>query len=64
MENIKLVIEYDGSDFVGWQVQPTGPSVQGALERALGEILQEPIATVAAGLYRRRRACPRTGGVI
>ena len=49
MENIKLLIEYDGSEFIGWQVQPNGPSIQGALERALGEILQEPIATVAAG---------------
>jgi tRNA pseudouridine38-40 synthase len=49
MENIKLVIEYDGSDFVGWQVQPNGPSIQAELERALGEMLQEPIATVAAG---------------
>jgi len=49
MENIKLVIEYDGSDFVGWQIQPNGASIQGELERALGEILQEPIVTVAAG---------------
>ncbi len=49
MENIKLLIEYDGSDFVGWQIQPNGPSIQGELERALREILQEPIATVAAG---------------
>jgi tRNA pseudouridine38-40 synthase len=49
MENIKLLIEYDGSDYVGWQIQPNGASIQGELERALGEILQEPIATVAAG---------------
>jgi tRNA pseudouridine38-40 synthase len=49
MENIKLIIEYDGSDFVGWQIQPNGPSIQAALEKALGEILQEPVVTVAAG---------------
>lgn len=49
MENIRLLIEYDGSDFIGWQIQPNGRSIQGELERALGEILQEPIATVAAG---------------
>ena len=49
MENIKLLLEYDGSDFVGWQIQPNGLSIQGALEKALGEILQEPISTVAAG---------------
>lgn len=49
MQNIKIVIEYDGSDFVGWQVQPNGPSIQAELEKSLAEILQEPIATVAAG---------------
>jgi tRNA pseudouridine38-40 synthase len=49
MENIKLLIEYDGSDFVGWQIQPNGRSVQGELEKALSEILQESISTVAAG---------------
>jgi tRNA pseudouridine38-40 synthase len=49
MQNIKLVLEYDGTDFAGWQIQPNGPTIQGELERALGEILQEPVATVAAG---------------
>ena len=49
MENIKLVLEYDGTDFIGWQVQPNGPSIQEELERALGQILQEPMTTVAAG---------------
>jgi tRNA pseudouridine38-40 synthase len=49
MENIKILIEYDGTDFAGWQIQPNGPSIQGEVEKALGTILQEPIATVAAG---------------
>ncbi|MCX6142788.1 MAG: tRNA pseudouridine(38-40) synthase TruA [Ignavibacteriales bacterium] len=49
MQNTKLIIEYDGSDFVGWQIQPNGPSIQGELEKALGQILQEPISTIAAG---------------
>ena len=49
MQNIKLIIEYDGSDFAGWQIQANGPSIQGELEKALGEILQEPVSTVAAG---------------
>jgi len=49
MENIKFLIEYDGSDFAGWQIQPNGRSIQGELERVLGEILQEPITTVGAG---------------
>lgn len=49
MENIKLVLEYDGTNFVGWQVQLNGPSIQEELEKALGQILQEPVTSVAAG---------------
>ena len=29
MRNIKLVIEYDGTNYQGWQVQPKGPTIQG-----------------------------------
>ncbi|HJV65309.1 MAG TPA: tRNA pseudouridine(38-40) synthase TruA [Geomonas sp.] len=41
MRNIKLIIEYDGTAYAGWQVQPNGVAIQevveGALERMLGE---------------------------
>jgi tRNA pseudouridine38-40 synthase len=41
MRNIKLIIEYDGTAYCGWQVQPNGVTIQevmeGALERMLGE---------------------------
>jgi tRNA pseudouridine38-40 synthase len=49
MGNIKLVIEYDGTDYVGWQDQPNGPSIQRELESALAKILQGPVTTAAAG---------------
>ena len=41
MRNIKLVIEYDGKDFNGWQKQPTKLNIQGELERAIMEITKE-----------------------
>jgi len=46
---IALAIEYAGDAFCGWQSQPSGCGVQDALERALGEIAGERIATIAAG---------------
>ena len=44
MQNIKLTIAYDGSDFHGWQFQPKIPTIQGALEDALQKIPQERVA--------------------
>lgn len=49
MGNFKLVLEYDGTNYVGWQVQPNGRSVQSELEKALEQVLRQPISTVAAG---------------
>ncbi|MBI3586919.1 MAG: tRNA pseudouridine(38-40) synthase TruA [Ignavibacteriales bacterium] len=49
MRNIKLTIEYDGTNYVGWQVQPNGPSVQAEVEKALRQILQEDIHINGAG---------------
>jgi len=41
MRNIKLVIEYDGKDFNGWQKQPNKLNIQGEIERAISEITKE-----------------------
>lgn len=41
MRNIKLVIEYDGKDFNGWQKQPTKLNIQGEIERAIMDITKE-----------------------
>lgn len=41
MRNIKLLIEYDGKDFNGWQKQPNKLNIQGEIERAISEITKE-----------------------
>lgn len=49
MRTIKLTIAYDGADFVGWQIQPNGESVQAVLTRALHEMAGEGVSLVGAG---------------
>ncbi len=48
-QRIALGIEYDGSDFLGWQRLSHGPTVQAAVESALTAVAAEPIAVVCAG---------------
>lgn len=49
MTRFALTVEYDGRPFMGWQRQPHGPSVQGALEAAVLAITGETVAVHAAG---------------
>jgi tRNA pseudouridine38-40 synthase len=43
MKNILLTIEYDGTDFCGWQKQPHQRSVQGEIEDVLSILCSQPI---------------------
>jgi tRNA pseudouridine38-40 synthase len=49
MPRYKLVIEYDGTPYVGWQRQNNGPSVQGAIEAAILSLTGETISIRGAG---------------
>lgn len=49
MRNIRLVLEYDGTAYVGWQRQPEGRSVQGEIEQVLRTILGERVGVIGAG---------------
>ncbi len=49
MTRVKLTLEYDGSNFAGWQLQPDRPTVQGAVEHALSIVLREQVRVHAAG---------------
>ena len=49
MRNIKLIIEYDGKGFNGWQKQPNKLNIQGEIEKAIEEITQEKVDLIASG---------------
>ncbi|MBS3874050.1 MAG: tRNA pseudouridine(38-40) synthase TruA [Firmicutes bacterium] len=47
--NLKLVIEYDGTDFCGWQLQPGQRSVQGEMENAIAALTGQTVRLHGAG---------------
>lgn len=49
MRTLKLVIEYDGTNYCGWQIQGTDPTIQGVLEQALAKVLDGPVRVSGAG---------------
>jgi tRNA pseudouridine38-40 synthase len=49
MKNLKLTIQYDGTDFFGWQTQPNRRTVQETLEKAVFEITREEVRLNASG---------------
>lgn len=49
MPRYKLTIEYDGTPFVGWQIQDNGPSVAGAIADAVEKFANERADVMGAG---------------
>jgi tRNA pseudouridine38-40 synthase len=49
MPTVKLVLEYDGSRYAGWQRQPDQPTLQEAVETALFQLTQETVPVIGAG---------------
>src|SRR5258706_7993532 len=47
--NYRLLIQYDGTDFHGWQVQENDRTIQGELERVIGMIADTEVAVVGSG---------------
>ncbi|HSE60504.1 MAG TPA: tRNA pseudouridine(38-40) synthase TruA [Nitrospiraceae bacterium] len=49
MQTIKLTLEYDGTQYAGWQRQANQPTIQAALELVIGQVAQATLAVVGAG---------------
>lgn len=49
MFTYKLTLSYDGTDYVGWQIQPNGMSIQGCLEEAVTTLLKTTTRVIGAG---------------
>lgn len=49
MRNIKLILEYDGTNYHGWQLQSVGKTIQSELEKALLKLTQEQVKIFCAG---------------
>src|SRR5258708_26496516 len=49
MQNIKLTLAYDGTDYCGWQMQPGQPTVQGAISDVLENLTQQRLQIQGAG---------------
>lgn len=70
MRTLKLVIEYDGTGYCGWQKQAGAaaagaPSIQAALEAAVRDIAGEPAAVVGAGRTDAGvHACGQVAGLV
>ena len=49
MPRFALGLEYNGTPFAGWQIQPDQPTVQGVLENALSRVADHPVQVQCAG---------------
>ena len=49
MRTLKLTLAYDGTEYVGWQRQAAGSSIQGLVEAALAAVEGAPVAVTGAG---------------
>ncbi len=49
MRNVKLIIAYDGTDYKGWQIQTSEPTIQGVIEEKLGIILNQKTRVAGSG---------------
>lgn len=49
MPRYKITIEYDGTSFSGWQIQPNARTIEEELEKAFQQICREPVDVIGQG---------------
>ena len=49
MRTIKLTIQYDGTEYSGWQAQKNGASIQDAIEKAIKQVTCEELRIIGSG---------------
>jgi len=49
VRTINLIIEYDGSNYLGWQIQPKGHTIQGVIQDRLKRLTGEPLQLIGSG---------------
>ncbi len=47
--NVRLLLQYDGSRYAGWQIQSNAVTIQGTLAQAIGRICGEPVSPSGSG---------------
>jgi len=49
VENIKLLVEYEGTAYCGWQIQENGDTIQGRLTEAVLKVTGREVSLIGAG---------------
>ena len=49
MNRYQILIEYVGTNFIGWQIQPKGKSIQKIIQLKISKLLKEKIKLVGSG---------------
>ena len=49
MKNLKVIIQYNGANYCGWQKQPDSLGIQGTIEKAIYEITKEEVKLTGSG---------------
>lgn len=48
MKRVRMVVAYDGTNYCGWQFQPNGITIEEVLNKALSDLLREPVVVIGA----------------